>query len=52
MKANQYLLCIAFMTNVSVGFSQNPDKIDLESRKVLILNESINTEHFDGFSRE
>lgn len=49
MKVNQYLLCIAFITNVSVGFSQNPDKIDLESRKVLILNESINTEHFDGF---
>ncbi|PHS50855.1 MAG: hypothetical protein COB01_11715 [Lutibacter sp.] len=49
MKTNYYVLLITIIICVTESFSQNSNKTDLESRKVLILNENINTEHFDGF---
>ncbi|PCJ94754.1 MAG: hypothetical protein COA50_10185 [Flavobacteriaceae bacterium] len=49
MKTNYYVPCMMLLLSVTGSFSQNPDKTDLESRKVLCINAPINTEHFDGF---
>ena len=49
MKTNYYLLLITLIICVNESYSQNSNKADLESRKVLRLNEQINTTHFDGF---